>query len=549
MKFKANVSNKIYWGLGIVFLGIYFLVICLNTYNIPRWDDFSIFLQFLCDYVESSSFTEKFGLVFEQHNEHRIAVARIAGFLYYRLTGEINFVALIIIGNLFLLGIGIIFLKSLKQKENAGIFALMTVLLLFNGQNFETGTWAIALFANVGTLFLLMLSIYFVLQPGKPYFITGLILSVISIYSNGHGICLLPAVLLSFFLQRKTKNLMWFAIVTGIAVICYFFNWEFHNVENASASRYIPDIITSFFCFLGGSLWLPSAKFIAFFCGLFIFGTYVLALAGKFYKKNIVWFTFFTAMIIAAAMVSLSRNPNAIAPLRYRIFCCIVAILTVMFYFENREIRHIRTLRWIRLAMPFVMMFSIFSSLLYLDRKQKDSEFLKVSTYNWQHSKSGLHYASSHAPVATLQRAEDLHIYTMPKLPLKDLASTVETTGNKWQNHSSRIFHSIDYIDETDEYVLIKGWAYTDGTGMDFTDISLWLFNENQNIKIHPYAERRYELPFSLTVNENCGFFAVIPKAALPQGSYNLGIEIQKKYIVPIKKSVKSIDTDIQVQI
>jgi hypothetical protein len=97
--------------------------------------------------------------------------------------------------------------------------------------------------------------------------------------------------------------------------------------------------------------------------------------------------------------------------------------------------------------------------------------------------------------------------------------------------------------------VLIKGWAYTDEMGMDFTDIYLWLFNENQSIKIHPYAERRYEIPFSLTIKENCGFFAVIPKTALPQGAYNLGIEIQKRYIVPIKKSTKSINTNIQVQI
>jgi hypothetical protein len=87
--------------------------------------------------------------------------------------------------------------------------------------------------------------------------------------------------------------------------------------------------------------------------------------------------------------------------------------------------------------------------------------------------------------------------------------------------------------------------------GMDFTDINLWLFNENQNIKIHPYAERRYEIPDSLTlaVKENCGFFAVIPQTALPKVGYNLGIEIQRRYIIPIKKSTKSTETDIQVQI
>jgi hypothetical protein len=544
---KTNIVDKIYWILGAIFLGIYFWIISQNTLNIPRWDDFDVFFRFLCDYLESSSFPERLKLIFEQHNVHRITFTKVIGLLSYWLTGKINLTAFIIIGNLFLLGIGAMFFKFLREKKNAGIFALMIILLLLNGQNFETSTWAMAGLANVGTLFLSMLSIYFVLRPTKTYFITGLILSVITIFSNGNGMCLFPAVLLSLFLQKRTKDLTWFAIVAGIAVIGYFFNLKL-NTEHGS--HYIPDIIKAFCSLLGGNLWLPSVKIVAFLWGLFVFGTYVLALVGKFYKKNIVWFTFFTFMLLTAAMIALNRPVDEIAPLRYRIFCCMGTILTAMFYFENRKIRHIYTFRWFKFTIPFVMMFSIFCSLLYLDRKQNNSEFLKISTYNWQRNKSGLHYYNtSGADISALQKAEISNIYKMPRLPLKNIASTVEITVNKWQNHNSRIFYNIDYMEETSEYVLIKGWTYTDEMGMDFTDICLWLFNENQNIKIHPYAERRYELPFSRTILENCGFFAVIPKAALLQGSYNVGIEIQKRYIVPIKKSIKSIDTDIKVQI
>jgi hypothetical protein len=104
-------------------------------------------------------------------------------------------------------------------------------------------------------------------------------------------------------------------------------------------------------------------------------------------------------------------------------------------------------------------------------------------------------------------------------------------------------------MEETSKYVLIKGWAYTDEMGMDFTDIFLWMFNGKENIKICPYAERRYDLPFNMVIQENCGFFAVIPKAELPQGIYKLSIEIQKRYIIPAKKSAKSIDLTISIQI
>jgi hypothetical protein len=259
------------------------------------------------------------------------------------------------------------------------------------------------------------------------------------------------------------------------------------------------------------------------------------------------WFTFFTFMLLTAAMVALNRPAEEVAPMRYRIHCCMGIMLAVMFYFENREALHLT--RWFRWIILPVMLYSIFCTALYLDKCEKFSEYKKVTAYNWQRDKSGLCPNNSQSMEKILQRTEDYHIYTMPKLPLKELASTVAPTEQNWQNHNSHIIYEIDFIEETNEYLLIKGWAYTDEMNMDFTDIFLRMFNDKQDIKIHPYAERRYDLPVNTTIVESCGFFAVVPKAELSPGTYKLGIEIQKRYIMPIKKSAKSMNTEIQIQI
>ena len=542
---KTNSIDKIYWALGAVFAGIYFWIIYQNTYNIPRWDDFEVFFRFLCDYIDSPALGEKLALIFEPHGPHRIVFTRLTVLLNYWITGTVNINVLVLTGNLFMLGIGAMFFVFLRQRKDAGIFALMTVLLLFNGQNFETNTWAMAGLANVGTLLLAMLSVYFVMQPAKPGFIAGIILSVITVFSNGNGMCLFPAVLFSFLLQKRKKELLLFAGVAGMAVICYFlnFNWE----SNSGHSLRTGAVTTGFFHFLGGNLWLPSVKMIALFWGLFIFATYVWAVIGGFYRKNTVWFTFFTFMLLTAAMAVLNRPVEEIAPLRYRIYCCMGTILTVMFYFENRDALHLT--RWFKCLVPPVMLFSVFCSLLYLDRVEKDSELKKISTFNWQRSKSGLYGSSGSFGVAVLSRVEALHIYTMPKLPVEEIAATVKTTADGWENRNSPVLYHIDFIEDADDCILIKGWAYTDGTGMDFTDIFLWLFNGEQSIKIDPYLERRYDLPVSLAIAENCGFFAVIPKTELRPGDYKLGIEIRKRYIVPVGQSAKSIATDVGVRI
>lgn len=542
-----NRINKFYWLLAALFSGIYFWMVCQYTYNIPCWDDFDVFFRFLCDYNEESSFAEKFKLLLDQHNVHRIVPTKFIGLMSYWTTGGVNLSFFILIGNLFLLGIGIMFFMYVREKKEAGMFMLLTVLLLFNGQNLETSTctWAMASIANAGSLLLAMLSIYFVLQKDRKYFVSGIVLSVITVFSNGNGMCLLPAVTFSLFLMNRRKELMLFSIVIGIAVASYFIDLRFSAGTERNS---IPDIAVNFLHFLGGNFWLPSAKIFAFCWGLFVCFTYVFAFVRKSYKTNIVWFSFFTFMLLTAAMVALNRPYGEVAALRYRIYCCMPTILTIMFYYENRKALHLS--RWFKYIVTPVMLFSIFSTLLYSTKHENNREFLRTSTYNWQRDKSGLSYFNtSGTDIVALKRAESAGIYTMPVLPMKELESEVITNGKNVSVPNISITYHIDYVDETSDYLLIKGWAYTEEMSMDFTDIFLWLRNGEENIKIVPYAERRYDVPGSLNIRENCGFFAAIPKARLPKGSYNLCIEIQKRYIVPVKKSAKYADTDQQISI
>lgn len=548
---KANLTNRSYWILTSVFSLVYIYIILFYANNIPRWDDYIIYHEFLCNYIDSSSFSEKFNLIFSQHGEQRKLSSRLTALLIYWITGKVNLSALIVIGNIFLIGIGTMFYVFAREKKEVSVFVLLMTLLIFNGQNFTTSTWATGGLQDIAVNAMAMLSIYFILRPTNSGFVIGLVLSVVTIFSHGNGMCLLPAGLLTFFLQDRKKEMMWFAVIAGAAVICYFINFEMPTQTQARISEFfhrIPSIITSFFTFLGGNFWLPPLKAIAFMWGLFVFATYVWSIIGKFYKKNVAWFTFFTFILFTAAMVALNRPADGIAPLRYRMHCCMATVLTVMFYFENRDALHITT-RYFKLIVPLAMLYSVFCSALYWDKCQKSAEYGKVTAYNWQRDKSGLHPNDDINMEIILQKSEDMHIYTMPRLPLKDLVSTVTKTEKEWKNSQDHILYNIDYIEDTGEYILIKGWAYTDEMSMDFTDCALWLSGEKQSIRISPYPERRYDLSLSTTIEENCGFLAVIPKAKLSSGNCKLGIEIQKRYIISIKKSAKYIDTDVYIQI
>jgi hypothetical protein len=535
---SRKVTNAIrfamfYYILCALFVTVYFVIVFQNTYNIPRYDDFVVFFKFIGDYIDSSSFGEKWELIFSQHGEHRKLLTRLLALLDYWITGKISLSAMIAIGNVFLLGIGSMFILFIKKNADKGLIALAMILLIFNGQVFDTSTWAMGSLQDIGISFFAMLSIYLSINKSassKSAFITGLFLSVFTVFSHGNGMCLLPAVLLSLILQKRTKEATWYGIIVGIAVICYFIHWSRNPgaVSGLSLER-IPVIMMSFLCFLGGNFWIPSLKILSFSFGLFVCFTYLWAIKSKRYKKNFAWFAMLTFMLLTAAMVALNRPVDEIAPLRYRIHCCLITALTVMFYFENKE--DIPLGKYMKWTIIPLILFNVFNTSLYSLKCVKQSEYKKVTAYNWARDKSGL-FPDYHFELDTiLLKTEEKHIFNMPKLPLQALSSKIEITAQCPANLHSDIVYHIDYTEKDEEYICIKGYAYTERRSMDFTDIILWLCNDTHGVKVYPYAERRYELPLKTSIQENCGFLAVIPIKDLPQGSDRMFIEIKRRFL------------------
>ncbi|MDR1416079.1 MAG: hypothetical protein LBJ57_01510 [Prevotellaceae bacterium] len=544
---REAITNKIYWWVSGALLAVYLLIVYQNAVNVPQYDDFVVLLNFLSEFIQSASFSEKFSLITSQHNEHRLVFTRLLVLLCYCITGKVSLSAFIIISNLFLLGVSLLFLMYVKSKKYAPMAMLLIVALLFNGQNFQTSTWAMAGLANIGTLLLAMLSIYLVSYTSTSannFFIAGLALAAATIFSNGNGLCLLPSLSLSLLLQKRKKELIWFVLLIGAAAACYFIGYKpmAHKTSLLDLALTSHVLAVNFFNFIGCNLWLPSLKFISFLWGVFIFLTYLLAAYQKYYKKNIAWFSFFTFMLLTAAAVALNRSDGEVGPLRYRIYGCMFSILTVIFYVENRDFLHIK---YFRLIVAPIVAFSIFSTLFYYDKVRTTAEFQKMSTYSWRRSKDGLAAFFVSKDSLLLAKAEALGVYAMPKIPLSQMASKVEANDKEWRDLSSPIQCGVDYITEQDELVVIKGWVYHEVTAANFMNISLWLLGDDEKVKVSPYAGHRYHIADDV-VKISCEFFAVIPKAAIPPGSYELGVELQRRYIIWSAKTF-SRNTGIQV--
>jgi hypothetical protein len=543
---------------GIILLG-YFWIVLNNTDNIPKWDDYETFLKFVCDFEEQSTVIEQFKLLVSLWSEHRMLFIRLVTLANYTLTGQINLIVFIVITNLMLIGILAMFYAFLKNKKRVALFMTFAILLILNGQNFETSTWAMGGFQNVAISLLAMISIYALFNHAKYGFMLGLALASFTIFSNGNGMGLLPAVGLSLALQKEFKKLTWFVAIAGIAVVIYFVDLELSSRSNAEFLQRIPAVTMAFFCFLGGNLWLPSAKILALAWGAIVVTTYLWAIKSNLYKNNIEWFTFFSFIMVTASQVAINRPLEEIAPLRYRIHCCMATVLTVMFYAENWEMLKLpiklklltppRNLLKISTIVA-VTLFNILCSILYLNKCEKYTQAKKVSAYNWQRDKSGLipNYTNREMD-KILANAENKGVYFMPKLTLQQLETNVTTNMFAQTPQQDIINFHFDYVDCFDQYVVVKGYAYTTGKSMDFTNICLTLVHNQQNLLVETLAERRYDLNLNTSIQENCGFFAVIPKTKLISKNYTIGITIQKNYGINIGKSTSYIITEQTIEL
>jgi hypothetical protein len=478
--------------------------------------------------------------MFSEYGDHKLLFTRMITVLSYWITGKVNLSAFLFIGNLFLLSIGVMFYFFVKQKQNIALFVLLMVLILFNGQNFASSAWAMVSLANVGTLLLAMLSIYLVLQNKSSYFIGGLILTLITVFSNGNGIFLPPALWLILFLEKKKKRLLWFLIFTATAIACYFIGYHKHvEFSYLQLILNIQTPIVNFFYFLGSNLWVPSLRFIPLLWGVLIVVTYLWAIYIKFHKKNPIWFAFFTFMLLNAVAVALNRpDSEGRGFLIYRIYGCMFSILTLMFYFENRDSLHLT--RFLKLILPGVMVFSLLCTYTGYYQAQKIVETKKVLTYSYQYNEIE-NTALSLSYYDNLRRAETLKIYTLPQIPLSEMCYKAEK-HNKWKDFSSEIQYGITGIKQQDGFMVIKGWTYPQNSDMHFMRKYIWLLNAETEIRVQAFFEWRKSTEATRT---NSGFLAVIPLDQIPQGTYTLGIELQKRIIVPIKTLTKT--TDIQI--
>jgi hypothetical protein len=495
--------------------------------NIPQTDDFPAIQEFILKFNKAGGVCEKMSLLLEEYSwsMHRLLFMRSVTLFVYILTGRINYTVYIFIANMLLVGLGaLIYCSVFKNKDIKRLCLLITVLLLFNGQNLCNSIWAISGLANFGNCFTAFLSIYLLIAEKRKYFIFGILLSLLTIYSNGGGMFIIPPVIICLMIQKRTKELMIFACVTIIASVLYFYNL---NLSRASGNilNNIPALVNNFFIFVGCNFWVSSMKIFSFFSGLCCFVVYVWGILNKNYRKNLFCYACLTFLYLSAFAVAVGAITRGFdLAIQYRIYGSLFFILTFIVLADNINKKYVKMLHFMLIP---VLCFSLFSSTVYTLKAKKILEWKKVSAYNWSNKIERLACSISEVNAFTCLRESELTgVYTMPQYSLAEYKSIIHPYSGQYCYLQDNILYKIEQVKNSENYIVIQGWAYLTTGTMDFTSIVICLNDSEKKWVCYPYFERRYDIKSTSEID--CGFLAVIDKRELQPGEYTVEIGIKR---------------------
>jgi hypothetical protein len=443
--------------------------------------------------------------------------------------------------------------QMIRNKDMKSLGALLIALLLFNGQNLGNSIIAQFGLANTGFVFIAFLSIYLLLLNRRTAFICGLLLSVITIYSNGSGMLIIPPVIACLCIQKRIKELLCFGIISVTVAVLYFYGLDTSRIERDIWSN-LPVLIMNFFIFIGCNLWIPSVKFISLFTGIACSAVYVWGICNKVYRQNLFCYACLTFLFITAVAVSAGNasvlGGEATTPWRYRTYGSLFLILTALLLVNNAKEFYLK--KAIYLFPVLALFFSIFSTAYCYRKGERRLELKKVSAWHWinEGQRLGSRYPQVEpGMILYLKEAEQMGIYKMPQYPLSEYKSVLYPGMDKnRQSLPEDILYMIESVQEKEGFLLVEGWAYLkpESMLMESEDIYLYLVNEDRQWICRPYFERRFDV-IDDTRKADCGFFAVIDKTKIPAGTYRIEIGIKSR--LKPTRPILYISTDRELEI
>ncbi len=569
----SNVRHRLLWICGLIPVALFVFVVVRYSVNVPWFDDFDPFPDFLRKWILSESFTEKIKLLFQPNNEHRMVFGKGITMLYYALTGTLNFTFLHIAGMLFTLGTLLLIWRAFRQAKLPLYFFLPVPFLLFQFQYHLIFLWAICSLQHQPVVFFVCLSMFLSARRQIGWAILAAFCANFAM-SNGIFVWVGGAGILLF--QMRYRGLALWLLSGAAAVTLYFSGMSSLNNES-SLGFFLQNPHLSFlgfFAFLGGLFDLTPDRSIQvrtvlpILMGMGVMGwvaVWLLSLLLPWLRATFGWFRKIPAWIqrfviqgdttgkatdpratlgyfCLGIMLFLLANAGVIALLRprfgffvmvvsnYKIYPALFLIVSYLAFMNSTGGRWQRNGFRIGLALSLVIWGLTF--IHYGPAISERRQYLLANAYNQEQHGFGLGFqpgSPQAAYVDSLMRfMTERQIYRYPDT-FRPLAAEMQTAKEPMPESRQFTLEKIPqglHITEPAAHIA----AGFDSGAYAFlrNGENLYIFKLNQQ----PYTGRNPLIHYA------SGLGTVVPYEAIPPGTYDWGILLDKGSESNVRASV-----------
>ena len=294
--------------------------------NIVFHDDYAL-LGFLLDWTDPAlTWGHKLQRLVEPHNHHRIVYDRLVTLATYYLTGRMNILVMIVLGNAALLGIVWQFWRLFRRIGLPIWYFIPVPFWLLNLQSHENMFWGMAALQNFTVIWLMAEALHRLVR--RDGIVSPLLLSIAALFTSGNGLLamIVGSLIVGWQWRWRTDGWLW---VAGMAGALGFFFWHYDPAPPAGT---LLEVGPKFLMVLGASLTNQASFTLATFGGVIIgMGCVIVLLVGyrnRSQRLNIPRQTdTFTELVAIGAVVmgtalilGISRPPDELLRDRYRIY-------------------------------------------------------------------------------------------------------------------------------------------------------------------------------------------------------------------------------------
>ena len=209
---------------------LFYAILLRDMVNVPFYDEYGAALDFLNRLASINGFVPRLAYYLAaQTNEYKLFLYHAFIWMQFSLTGHIDFAILSVIGNGFVLVLGIVlwlmFLPRHTDLAARITFFIPVSWLLFQLQYWENLDWATAVNQHIAVLPFVFGAICLLLRSGRIAFSFALLFLVLAVAADANGVLLFPIGAAILILGRRFKRLAAWLLASAACVAAYAYRY------------------------------------------------------------------------------------------------------------------------------------------------------------------------------------------------------------------------------------------------------------------------------------------------------------------------------------